>query len=154
MRSTRRRTDGFWPHEPTTRFNGARRSITWLDDREGDSRYATMHKRVREIAVMLRSLVMINQSASDGATAQGIRDDVRPERRYHPPGSTGFRKKAMRRVRKATAQCYQLLSGHAAIGSSLHDRMTGPRRLESDECWWCRCGKRQSQHHLFIECRA
>ena len=43
----------------------------------------------------------------------------------------------MRRVRKATAQrYYQLLMGHAAIGSFLHERVTGPQRLGSDECWW------------------
>ena len=32
--------------------------------------------------------------------------------------------------------------------------MTGPQRLETDECWWCNCGKRQSRHHLFTEYRA
>ena len=59
----------------------------------------------------------------------------------------------MRRVRKSTAQrnC-QLMTGHAAIGSFLHDRMTGPQRLDSDECWWCNCGKGQSRHHLFTKC--
>ena len=89
------------------------------------------------------------------AASQWIRDHVRPERRPHPPGETGLRRRALRRVRKSTAQrCYQLLSGHAAIGSSLHDRMTGPQRQETDECWWCNCGKRQSRHHLFTECRA
>ena len=88
-------------------------------------------------------------------TAQWIRDHVRPERRYVPPGGLGFRKRAMRRVRKSTAQpYYQLMSGHAAIGSFLHDRMTGPQRLESDGCWWCNCRRRQSRHHLFTECRA
>ena len=61
----------------------------------------------------------------------------------------------MRRVRKSVAQrYYQLLSGHAAIGSFLHDRMTGPQRLEKDECWWCSNGRRQSRHHLFTECQA
>ena len=61
----------------------------------------------------------------------------------------------LRRVRKSTAQrYYQLLTGHAAIGSFLHDRMTGPQRLETDERWWCSCGKRQSRHPLFTECRA
>ena len=46
------------------------------------------------------------------------------------------------------------MSGHAAIGTFLYDRMTGPQRLESDGCWWCNCGRRQSRHHLFTECRA
>ena len=61
----------------------------------------------------------------------------------------------MRRVRKLIAQrYYKLLSGHAVIGSFLHDWMTEPQRLEMDECWWCNCGRRQSRHHLFMECRA
>ena len=32
--------------------------------------------------------------------------------------------------------------------------MTGPQRLELDDCWWCNCGRRQARHHLFTECRA
>ena len=77
------------------------------------------------------------------ATSQRIRDHVRPERGYRPPGGTGLRRKALRKVRKSTAQrYYQLLSDHAAIGSFLHGRMTGPQRLETDKCWWCNCGKR------------
>ena len=60
----------------------------------------------------------------------------------------------LRKVRKATAQrYYQLLTGHAVIGS-LHDRMTGPQQLESEKCWWCNRGKRQTRYHLFTECRA
>ena len=69
-----------------------------------------------------------------GATPQWIRDHVRPERRYTPPGGLDFRKRGVRKVRKSTAQrYYQLMSGHAAIGSFLHDRMSGPHRLDSDE---------------------
>ena len=72
-----------------------------------------------------------------------------------PPGGTGLRRKALRKVQKSLAgRYYRLLSGHAAIGSFLHDRMTRPQRLESDECWWCNCGKQQTRHHLFTECRA
>ena len=26
--------------------------------------------------------------------------------------------------------------------------------MESSECWWCNCGRRQSRHRLFVECRA
>ena len=58
-------------------------------------------------------------------------------------------------MRKSVAQrYYQLLSGHAATGAFLRDRMTGPQRLETDACWWCNCGRRQTRHHLFTECRA
>ena len=55
-------------------------------------------------------------------------------------------------VRKSIAQrYYQLLSGHAATGAFLHERVTGPQRLETSDSWWCNCGRRQSRHHLFTE---
>ena len=104
------------------------------------------------------SLPHLSRRATEGrarAASQWVADHVRPERRYHPPGGSGVRRRMLRRVRKSTAQrYYQLLSRHAAIGSFLHGRMAGPQRLESDECWWCNCGKRQTRHHLFSECRA
>ena len=39
------------------------------------------------------------------------------------------------------------------------DRIFPPRPDDrppevGDECWWCNCGKRQSRHHIFTECRA
>ena len=46
---------------------------------------------------------------------------------------------------------YQLLSGHAAIGPYLKDKI---RRTDDDRCWWCAGGKQQTRHHLFTECRA
>ena len=49
---------------------------------------------------------------------------------------------------------YQLLSGHATIRSSLHERITGALCLESSECRWCGSCKRESRHHLFTECQA
>ena len=62
---------------------------------------------------------------------------------------------ALRRVRKPLAgRYYQLLPGHAAIGSFLHERMTGPLRLESGECRWYGSGKRESHHYIFTECQA
>ena len=42
--------------------------------------------------------------------------------------------------------------GHAAIGSSRHECIAGPLRVETSECRWCCSGKRESRHHLFTEC--
>ena len=96
----------------------------------------------------------VTEQCSKG-TAQWVASHVRPERRYRPPGGSGLRRKAQHRVRKSLAgRYYQLLSGHAAIGSFLHERMTGPLRLESRECRWRSSGKRESRHHLFTECQA
>ena len=61
----------------------------------------------------------------------------------------------LRRVGKSLAsRYYQLLSGHAAIGSFLHERVTGPLSRESSKCRWCSCGRRESRHHLLVECKA
>ena len=63
--------------------------------------------------------------------------------------------KQLRRARKSlVSRYYQLLAGHAAIGSFLYERMPGVQRLESSECWWCRCGRRRSRHHFFVERKA
>ena len=35
-----------------------------------------------------------------------------------------------------------------------HERMTAPLRRGSSDCRWCGNGKRESRHHLSIECRA
>ena len=61
-------------------------------------------------------------------TAQWIATHVPPERRHHPPGGSGLQRGHLHRARKALAsRFYQLLSGHAAIGLFLPERMTGPR---------------------------
>ena len=55
-----------------------------------------------------------------------------------------------RRVRKSVAsRYYQLFSGHAAIGTFLRGRVTGPQKLEPDKCW-CNCGKRKMRHRLLL----
>lgn len=89
------------------------------------------------------------------ATAQWISEHVLPERRHQVPAGSGLRCKALQQERKGLAsRYYQLLSGHAATGSFLHKRMTGPLRLESSECRWCDSGATESRHHLFVECKA
>ena len=68
---------------------------------------------------------------------------------------TSPRRRALRMVRKSLAgRYYQLLSGYAAIGSFLHERIAGPLRLESSDCRWCDSGKREPRHNLFTECQA
>ena len=89
-----------------------------------------------------------------GAASQWAKGHIRPERKHYPLGGSGLRHSLLRKVRKTTAQrYYQLLFGHAAIGSFLHDRMAGPQRLASDKCWWCNCDKKEIRHHVFTECK-
>ena len=57
---------------------------------------------------------------------------------------------ALRRARKGLAsRFFQLASGHAMIAPFLKEKFGW---VESDQCWWCSCG-RQSREHLFKECR-
>ena len=57
---------------------------------------------------------------------------------------------ALRGARKELASRYfQLASGHAITAPFLKDKFGW---VESDQCWWCSCG-RQSREHLFKECR-
>ena len=89
----------------------------------------------------LSHLSRVATEAREGASGQWISDHVRPERCYSPPRGSVLRMKQLRRARKPLASRYnQLLSGHAAIGPFLHERISGPQRAESNECW-CSCGR-------------
>ena len=69
-----------------------------------------------------------------------------------PPPGKDVRRKQLRRARKSVSGRYfQLMSGHAAIGPYLKDKI---KKADDDKCWWCGGGKQQARHHLFTECRA
>ena len=70
------------------------------------------------------SLSYITRTATEArsrATAEWVRGHVRAERRYRPPPGGGPRRGQLGGTRKELAgRFYQLLSGHANIGSFLH----------------------------------
>ena len=75
-----------------------------------------------------------------------------PRRNYRPPPGRGLRRKLLRGAPKSIAsRYYQLLSGHAAIGPFLKDKI---HKAADDKCWWCGGGKQQTRHHFFTQCRA
>jgi hypothetical protein len=47
------------------------------------------------------------------------------------------------------AQYYQLMTGHAVIAPYLKEKL---KKKDSDTCWWCEAGRRQTRDHLFKEC--
>jgi ribonuclease HI len=84
-------------------------------------------------------------------TARWIDERTRERRSYIPPRKSGWRK-ALRGERKALAsRYYQLLTGHAITAPYMKEKLG---KVDSDECWWCDAGVRQTRHHLFCECRA
>ena len=82
-------------------------------------------------------------------TSRWIRERVKRKHRYRPPPG-GKMRKGLRAVRKECAgRFYQLMSGHAATAP--HLKRIG--QVESDRCWLCNSGQRQSRFHLFRRCR-
>lgn len=67
-------------------------------------------------------------------TTKWIANHVRKERGCRPPVGSGLRRRQLRCVRKEVAsRSYQLLSGHALIGSYLRDKI---HNTDNNECWW------------------
>ena len=89
--------------------------------------------------------------ARSAGVEKWIRDHVKNKHRYTPPKGPQLRKE-LRHERKALAgRYYQLLSGHAATGDYLCNKV---HKLPSDKCWWCGQDVRQTRHHLFVNCAA
>ena len=99
------------------------------------------------------SLSHMARSATKART-RSTRVDLQPRpsrAKVQAPSWEGPLRKQLRRTRKALAsRYYQLLSGHAAIGTYLHYKI---HKTDTDECWWCDSGEPQSRHRLFTRCR-
>ena len=68
-----------------------------------------------------------------------------------PPHGSRIRKDLQKEGKGVASRFFQLLSGHAAIGPYLAERI---KTFQSNKCWWCGSGERQSRHHLFVKCRS
>jgi hypothetical protein len=98
------------------------------------------------------SISWMRRQASEAKT-RGTKEWLAPmlekAKAYRPPKKTGFRSE-LRHVPKALAsRYYQLMSGHALITPYLKDKI---HKADSDECWWCATGQRQTREHVFKEC--
>ena len=88
-----------------------------------------------------------------------IPHDDRADRQQHqcrkaiqpPRGEQAPTKAAPPSTKEVAGRYYQLPSGHAVIEPYLCDRI---RKIDSDRCWWCDSGERQSYYHLFARCKA
>ena len=89
--------------------------------------------------------------AKTHSTKDWIRRHVKVERRHRPPPGGKIRKDLQRENKGIASPYFQLLFGHAAIGPYLADTI---KTIQSDKCWRCGSGERQSRHHLFVKCRA
>ena len=105
------------------------------------------HEYLREAS--LSHLTRVTTETRSGATAAWIRDHCGRRRRYRPPKGGQLRKELGRCPKELASRFYQLASGHAAVAE--HLMRIG--QADSDTCFWCGSGERQTRHHLFIKCR-
>ena len=97
----------------------------------------------------LSHLRRVTTERRTSATQAWIRERVGRRHRYRPPPG-GKMRKELGGIRKELAGLYyQLLSGHAATANHL----VRVGQSQSDQCWWCGSGEKQSQYPLFVKCR-
>ena len=97
----------------------------------------------------LSHLTRVTTKARSAATAEWIRANSGQRRRYRPPKGGKMRKDLNGTRKELASRFYQLMSGHAATAE--HLRRVG--QAESDTCFWCGSGERQTRHHLFVKCK-
>ena len=97
----------------------------------------------------LSHLVRTTTEARASATAEWIRNHCGRRRRYHPPRGGKMRKELGKCPKELASRFYQLMSGHAAIA----EHLVRVGQADSNACFWCGSGERQTRHHLFIRCR-
>ena len=95
----------------------------------------------------LSHMTRVATVAQSGRTKQWISERLGdPRRKYRPPPGRVVMRKLLRRTPKYIAgRYYQLLSGHAAIGPYLKDKI---HKVDDERCLWCGERKRQIHHHL------
>ena len=73
----------------------------------------------------------------------------RPQTTIPSPKGGKLRKALARTGEELARRFYQLLSGHAATAE--HLMRVG--QAQSNLCWWCGRGERQSRYRLFVRCQ-
>jgi hypothetical protein len=83
------------------------------------------------------------------ATKEWIETRTAKSKAYIPRKQMGLRKNLCHEKKEVASRFYQLLSGHAITAPYLKEKL---RKSETDTCWWCESGKKQTRDHLFKEC--
>ena len=60
-----------------------------------------------------------------------------------------MRKDLSKTPKELASRFFQLLSGHAAVA----EHLVRIGQAESETCFWCGSGERQTRYHLFVKCR-
>jgi hypothetical protein len=78
-----------------------------------------------------------------------IQEKVKGGKAYIPRRREGMRKIVKVEKKGVAVRYFQLMTGHAGIAPYLKNKL---KKRDSEECWWCRTGRRQMREHLFKEC--
>jgi hypothetical protein len=98
-------------------------------------------------------LAHINRLATETQsriTKEWIEAKLSTSQSYKPKKKWGIRKALQDIPKRKAAVFLQPASGHALIGTHL----TRIKKTESNTCWWCGSGRKQTRGHLFGGCRA
>jgi ribonuclease HI len=114
-------------------------------DPDEGTRFSKTHRNVASKAFLKRSAADTKRTQ---ATAW-IKARTSQRRAYILPKKTGFRVKLRNEKKEVASRYYQFLTGHALTAPYLKEKL---KKQDSDECWWCESGKRQTREHLFKEC--
>ena len=97
----------------------------------------------------LSHLTRITTETRASTTAEWIQTHCGRRRRYHPPRGGKMRKELGKTPKELAGRFYQLMSGHAATA----EHLVRVGQADSDTCFWCGSGERQTRYHLFVKCR-
>ena len=131
----------------------------WRGDEKADD-YAAARRAapcscddVSEALLKEASLSHMSRSATEArsrASSEQVSSHVRKS-----AGTGPFRERppspAQAQQKEFAGRYYQFLSGHESLGSYLKDKLN---KVDSDRCWFCDTGERQSRFHPVARCPA
>lgn len=98
------------------------------------------------------SLAFLKRKTSEvrrPATKEWMRDRTSKSTAYIPWEKEGIGKNLRNEKKGVAARYCQLMTGHAVIAPYLKEKL---KKRDSDACWWCESGRRQTRDYLFKEC--
>lgn len=98
---------------------------------EPDSAVPGEYRWETSLSCMTRAATEVRSQS----TAQWTTDHVGPQSKYRPPRGKGLKRKlSAEHGSRSPAATISSLSGHAAIGPYLKDKIY---KTDDDRCWWC-----------------
>lgn len=111
---------------------------------EEDDRFSRAFIKTASLAYLKRKTADIRREE----TKKWITNRTSKSKAYILREKTEMRKLLKNEKKEVASRFYQLLMGHAVIAPYLKEKL---KKMESDVCWWCESGRRQTRELLFKE---